>query len=87
MDSVPSERCRTVSPDDVTRSHKLSKTTQWRERKAGRMPPLVEISPGKKVYLLSQIEEWERRRLAEAEERAFTLHEPRRRGRPRKNSE
>lgn len=70
MDPVPTERCRTLTPKQVEQRNGVSKTTQWRERRAGRMPPLVEISPGKKVYFLSQIEEWEKRLLAEAEERA-----------------
>lgn len=43
----------------------LSKTTQWRERKAGRFPPLL---PPTNKNSLGQIREYNRQRRARAEE-------------------
>lgn len=44
-----------------------SKTTLWRERKAGRFPKPVKVSPGRVAYVREQVDAWTEAKIAEAE--------------------
>ncbi|MER9967552.1 hypothetical protein [Mesorhizobium sp. M0060] len=78
---------RILSEDELDVLTGISSTTRWRERKAGRFPLLMELSPGRKGNTLRQVREWrkERQAAAEAHAKAKCL-EPPGRGRPRKNA-
>lgn len=76
---------RILSDDELDVLTGISKTTRWRERKAGRFPPLIELSPGRKGNSLGQIREWRRRRQA-ATCADIRNSETAGRGRPRKKA-
>ncbi|CAN7550972.1 helix-turn-helix transcriptional regulator [Pararhizobium sp. LjRoot238] len=42
----------------------VSNTTRWRERKAGRFPQMIALSPGRKGNTLGQVREWRKQRQA-----------------------
>jgi predicted DNA-binding transcriptional regulator AlpA len=71
---------RILSKEEVKYLTGLSETSQWRERKAGRFPKLLDLSGNRKGNTLGQIRGWirARREAAEAPEAP-----PRPRGRPR----
>jgi predicted DNA-binding transcriptional regulator AlpA len=92
MDTSGDERAifgndeRILSESELLALTGLSKTTRWRERKLGRFPPLIELSPGRKANTLGQIREWQRRRQTSAEFRMETSRgDHRGPGRPRKH--
>jgi predicted DNA-binding transcriptional regulator AlpA len=80
---------RTVTTQQVEDQYAISKTTQWRMRRAGLMPPLLELSPGRKAYTEAQLDTWlaEKQRLAEERQRAGLQDQTRGPGRPRKGDQ
>jgi predicted DNA-binding transcriptional regulator AlpA len=48
-----------VTPREVREITGLSEVTQWRRRRAGSMPPLVTLSPGRKAYRRSVFVAWQ----------------------------
>jgi predicted DNA-binding transcriptional regulator AlpA len=58
---------RILTSEEVEEETKLSKTSQWRGRKAGWFPPLLELSPGRRGNTLGQIRRWKAERLAAAD--------------------
>lgn len=78
---------RILSDDELDVLTGISKTTRWRERKAGRFPPLIELSPGRKGNTLGQLREWHGQRKAATKARAEAMgSETPGRGRPRKKA-
>lgn len=76
---------RILTDDELDVLTGISKTTRWRERKAGRFPRLLELSPGRKGNSLGQLREWLRQRRAAAKACAEAMDsETPGRGRPRK---
>lgn len=57
---------RILSPRKVQDLTGLSRTTIWRLESAGRFPAKVQLSPGRKGYLATEVEDWI---TARAEER------------------
>lgn len=76
---------RVLDDDELDVLTGISKTTRWRERKAGRFPPFIVLSPGRKGNTLGQIREWRRRGQAGARVDVRNPETPGR-GRPRKNA-
>lgn len=78
---------RFLTEAEVREMTSLGPTTRWKLRRDGRFPPLIELSPGKKMNTLGQIRRWQAERVAEAEGRVIDANaEPSGRGRPRKNA-
>ncbi|MGR9156047.1 helix-turn-helix transcriptional regulator [Rhizobium leguminosarum] len=78
---------RILTDDELDVLTGISKTTRWRERKAGRFPRLLELSPGRKGNSLGQLREWLGQRRAAAKACAETMDsETPGRGRPRKKA-
>ncbi|MEB3047042.1 helix-turn-helix transcriptional regulator [Rhizobium mulingense] len=78
---------RILTDDELDVLTGISKTTRWRERKAGRFPRLLELSPGRKGNSLGQLREWHGQRRAAAKACAEIIDsEPPGRGRPRKKA-
>jgi predicted DNA-binding transcriptional regulator AlpA len=48
-----------ITPREARDITGLSEVTQWRRRRAGTMPPLVALSPGRKAYRRSVFEKWQ----------------------------
>ena len=60
---------RLLSPAEVRRITGMSSTTLWRERRAGRFPRPITLSPNRKAFLMQDVEAWIRGRVAAAEAR------------------
>ncbi|MCZ8548691.1 hypothetical protein OOJ09_31440 [Mesorhizobium qingshengii] len=85
MDLTIADDDRILSEEELNQMTRTSSTTRWRERKAGRWPPLLELSPGVRGNSLGQIRRMFAQKQAEAEARAHVAkQEPRAPGRPRK---
>lgn len=72
---------RILSKEEVKYLTGLSETSQWRERKAGRFPRMLDLSGNRKGNTLGQIRDWLRARREAAEAPAPDGPQ---RGRPRK---
>jgi predicted DNA-binding transcriptional regulator AlpA len=86
MDSTIADDGRILTEEELDALTGVSATTRWRERRAGRFPPLLELSPGRRGNTVGQIRKWKAERHAAAEARAKTVQDPQTRkpGRPRK---
>jgi prophage regulatory protein len=49
---------RLISPEETKARVGLSNTTIWRERRAGRFPQPVRVSPGRVAWRESEITDW-----------------------------
>ena len=47
-----------LSSEDVELTTSYSRTTIWREERAGRFPKRVQLSPGRVGWVGSEIQEW-----------------------------
>ncbi|WP_210201883.1 helix-turn-helix transcriptional regulator [Rhizobium phaseoli] len=85
--SLLDDNDRILTDDELDVLTGISKTTRWRERKAGRFPRLIELSPGRKGNSLGQLREWlgQRRAAAKACPETMASETPGR-GRPRKKA-
>lgn len=83
METTVPDDDRILSEAELDAITGMSSTTRWRERKRGRFPVLLDLSPGRKANSMGQIRQWLRERRDEAERRAIANAEPRKPGRPR----
>ncbi|MDQ6434570.1 AlpA family phage regulatory protein [Mesorhizobium sp. LHD-90] len=86
MDAMVDD-ARILSKSELDSLTGLSATTRWREMKAGRFPPPLELSVSRRGYSLAQIRAWQADRHNAAEKAAAArLNAPvaRQVGRPRK---
>lgn len=51
-----------ISERDCQEMTSLSRTTIWRLRKKGDFPEMYQVSEGRKVYRLSDVQNWMRRK-------------------------
>jgi prophage regulatory protein len=57
---------RFVGEVEVGHITNLSRSTRWRLQQKGQFPRTIQLSPGRKGWLLSEVTEWVKARAAEA---------------------
>lgn len=51
-----------VGPSELARMLRISRPTLWRYEKKGAIPPRIEIYPGRRVWLIVDVINWQKSR-------------------------